>query len=473
MEILNPFSLLKKLLFIYQQEVYVTPKLLAFAYSSRVFEQAEKRQELDWTLKVKLFYFATLGLFFLTLISSALVYWWVSSVLFFLIKTALTYTVLVALLPLYLVAVNVFFIPLDIFLKQRRIARTRDLIQRHKSHMKVIGITGSYGKTSVKELLTAVLSEKYSVITTKENKNTPLGIAEMVSEISVSHQIFIVEMGAYVRGDIQELCDLVDPDYGVLTGINEQHLERQGSVENIIKTKNELSSSVPASGKLWVNGNNELSKTTPNDYAKCDVIVYDDSGIKNIEYSDLGQQKITYDEQVVESSILADYFPSLVDLAFKIGREFGLSDVQIKKALEKMQPAEHRLEPKYFKETDVLIIDDAFNGNPDGALAAMKTLKRFDSRRRIYLTPGLVELGDKTAEIHQWLGKNLAFHTDEVWLIKKSVTDDIVAGLKKSKFDESKIRIFDTDTEAHKACRTQLNAGDVLLIQNDWTDNYM
>jgi UDP-N-acetylmuramoyl-tripeptide--D-alanyl-D-alanine ligase len=148
-----------------------------------------------------------------------------------------------------------------------------------------------------------------------------------------------------------------------------------------------------------------------------------------------------------------------------------MNELEIKRGLENLEPPEHRLSPRYFKNTDILIIDDAFNGNPDGALAAMKTLSHFQKQRRIYLTPGLVELGNKSQAIHESLGKNLAFHTDEVWLIQTSATDFIRTGLQKSHFPEERIRIFPTAVEAHTACKS-LPSGTVLLMQNDWTDNY-
>lgn len=472
MPFLHIFSLLRSSLFVYQQELYDAVKLLKYFYSKRIFEVAEKRQALDFTAKVKSLYLLTVLFAGVSFVSIALQFWWYSSFILFVIQVIALYFICLGVLPFFLITSHVVLSPLDFFLKQKRIMEAKKKIEEHQSHLTVIGVTGSYGKTSVKELLKSVLSQKYSVITTEENKNTPLGIAQIVDNINITHQFFIVEMGAYYRGDIKELCEMVQPEYGVLTGINEQHLERQGSLENIIKTKNELSAFLPQNGKLWVNGNNKIARENVGKYAKCSVDFYDDANIQDIEYAHTGEQKITLQsEMIIESRVLADYFPSLVDLAFKVGKTFGLSDQEVKRGLENVVPPEHRLSPRYFKDTDILIIDDAFNGNPDGALAAMKTLSHFQKQRRIYLTPGLVELGDQSPVIHESLGKNLAFHTDEVWLIQNSVTDFIRAGLEKSHFPEERIRIFPSATEAHAACKN-LPSGTVLLMQNDWTDNY-
>ena len=506
---LNLFPLLRRILFIYQQELYDSNKLLSFFYSKRILENPEKRQKLEWTIKTKPYYIITLGLFLLVYFSMLFQFWWQSNIILFLFKSISLYFLLLFFLPFFLITSQVVLNPLDYFLKQKRIKKAKERYLKYKENLKVIAITGSFGKTSVKELLQDILKEKYSVISTPENKNTPLGFCEFVDTISASHQILIVEMGAYMKGDIQEMCDLVKPDYGVLTGINEQHLERFGSFQNIIEAKNELSSSIPESGILWVNGENKTAKDSAPKYAKCEIEFYNTNAVEDIQYSDDGSQIVTLkqenkkknchselvsesrkasidsaleipdqvrDDSPLEISIpspfLADYFPVLCDLAFKVGRSFSVGEKSIVKALSQMKPAPHRLSPTYYKGTDILIIDDSYNGNSDGALAAMKTLARFHNKHRIYLTPGLVELGDKSSEVHEMLGKNLAFNCDEVWLIQTSVTDSILRGLKKSKFDESKIRIFSKDTDAHRAMRNELKSGTVLLIQNDWTDNY-
>ena len=487
----NIFLLLRRILFIYQQEVYNSNKLLQFFYSQRVFTNPEKRQTIHWTLKTRPCYGISITLFLSLYLSLVLQFWWQNTFILFTIKSIILYFLLLFFLPFFLISANVCLFPLETHLKNKKIKKAKEQLRKHKDHLTIIAITGSFGKTSVKELLCYVLSKKYSVIATPENKNTPLGFCEFANQISLTHEFLIIEMGAYTKGDIKEMCNIIEPDFGVLTGINEQHLERFKNIENIIQTKNELTSSIPQNGIIWVNEENDLAKKSAPQYAKCSLRYYNKKNIQSVSYTPQGQKIIMQNNVLlignnskddtkksqkllsIQSHFLADYFPLLCDLAFQVGKHFQVPSQSIIQALESIQAPQHRLSHQYYKETDILIIDDSYNGNFDGAISAIKTLSHFKEKHTIYLTPGLVELGKESASIHEEIGKFLGKNCKEAWLIKNSTTESLIRGLKKSDFPLSSIRIFNTSTEAHQAVKTDILSGSVLLIQNDWTDNYL
>lgn len=470
---LNVFSLLRRLLFIYQSELYMYPYLLKYAFSAKVFSNPEVRQQLNWTLKAKLLYFISLALFSIVLIAALYQFYYLFSLATFILLSIFGYLFLLIYLPFFLITANVLITPFDFMMKNKIINQAKAKLNSRLEDLTIIAVAGSFGKTSVKELLSEILSTKYSVLSSPGNKNTPLGLAGFMSDLKLSHQFLIVEMGEMYRGDIKEMCEIVNPHYGVISGINMQHFERFESEEAIVETINELSAYLPSSSSLFVNGDSKLAKNSVPNFTKANIKYYSRDNIKTIEHSKpLGTLKLTHkNKQTINSNFLADYFPSLVDLAFKIAEEFQINDAKIIKVLEKMQPAPHRLSPNYYPENDFLLIDDTYNGNLDGALAAMKTLKRYEDKHRIYLTPGLVELGNKTEEVHLKIGENLAECTDEVWLIKNSATDYILRGLDKKKFPTNMIRVFNSAPEAHKNIQS-LSKSTVLLMQNDWSDNY-
>ena len=167
----NLFSFLRRILFIYQQELYDSAKLLSFFYSKRILENPEKRQEIEWTIKTKPYYILTIGLFLSLYIATIIQFWWKSTLILFLFKSIILYFLLLFFLPFFLITSQVILNPLDYFLKQKRIKKAQETYLQHKEHLQVIAITGSFGKTSIKELLQNILKEKYSVISTPENKN--------------------------------------------------------------------------------------------------------------------------------------------------------------------------------------------------------------------------------------------------------------------------------------------------------------
>lgn len=278
-----------------------------------------------------------------------------------------------------------------------------DAKKRLKSmpNLKVIGITGSYGKTSMKYYLKTLLQNKYNVLMTPGNFNTPLGVTITVRrDLKPTHEIFLCEMGARHVGDIKEVCDIAHPDMGIITSIGPQHLETFFTMENIQKTKFELADALPEGGKIFLNGDNEYIQEKAKEYSNTTFYYSENDGAgykaKDVSVSQMGTEftVVTPDgeEERFTMKLIGAHNVINVVGAIGVAHSLGMSLKELKVPVRRIQPVEHRMEMK--PHGDVTIIDDAYNSNPVGSKAAVETLKMFDGIR-ILITPGMVELGDK------------------------------------------------------------------------------
>ncbi|MDP3948881.1 MAG: UDP-N-acetylmuramoyl-tripeptide--D-alanyl-D-alanine ligase [bacterium] len=473
-------------LYLLQLENYNLKRYFKLLSKALFSVKKEPRQKLVWTPKM----IALANLAFL-LIAPASFFYAISvgiendllSILLFLLFLSLC----VFLYPIFLIiAVLILRLP-ETVVKKRIMAHATEKMKRF-SNLKVIGIAGSYGKTTMKEAISAVLGEKYRVLKTPENINTPLGIAELIqTKLDDSAEIFIVEMGEYERGDIEEICKMVRPEIGIITGINEAHLERMGSLENTIKTIFELAENISENGKIFLNADDELivknyklyvgtKRTDFYTALTSDLCKYK---IERINFSDNGSG---YDFEVVAKaggesldefhiSLLGEYAIGITIAGIIVGQTLRMDIADIKAGIWKIKPAKHRLE-LVPTTNGVTVIDDSYNGNPAGALAAMDVLSKFEGHRKIYVTPGLVEMGPAAERVHTEIGKRLGRIADITILIKNSVTGYIMKGLESSGFDMKNAIVFESAVEAHAGLADILKSGDVVIFQNDWPDNY-
>lgn len=375
--------------------------------------------------------------------------------------------------------------PLDKIIKQWIISSAKKKISR-LPNLKIIAITGSYGKTTMKEVITAILAGKFRVVKTPENINTPLGLSRLVLKaVTPETEILIAEMGAYERGDIGMLCEIAPPDIAILTGINESHLERFGSLENTAAAKFEIVDSAKPNAAIILNADNPLIIRNYQNHARGRKILFYSSGnrlnsefqAENIKFFEDGSG-MSFDFCLrskfigsVKIPFLGEYIVGVIIAAAAVGRELGLSENEILSGVAALKPVPHRLQP-IKSSGGALIIDDSYNGNPDGAGEAIKVLARFRGMRKIYVTPGLVEIGSAAKSIHEKIGALLAPVADLVVLIRNSATPAIADGLAKNGFNTANIVWFETAAEAHSAVPKMLKPGDVVLFQNDWPDNY-
>lgn len=349
---------------------------------------------------------------------------------------------------------------------------------REMKYLKVIGITGSYGKTSSKNILNEILSIKYNVLPSPKNFNTPNGLMITINEqLTKFDEIFIAEMGAYKKGEIKELCDLVSPKYGILTKIGDAHLESFGSKENIIKTKFELIESLPSDGIGILNGDdeNQLKYKLKN---KCKIIWIGidnqdvDIYAKNIKTSSNGMSfDIVFkgDKNIYSFNTKLLGYANVYNIlaALALAKEFDLSIDQMIQAVSNIKQIEHRLELK--QVGNITYIDDAYNSNPVGSKMALDTLKIMPGKRYV-VTPGMIELGAKEYELNKEFGMQIKSSCDIVILVGEKQTRPIYEGLKEEKMNEDNIYIVKDVIEALNIVRKDKDKNIFVLLENDLPD---
>lgn len=348
-------------------------------------------------------------------------------------------------------------------------------------NLKIVGITGSYGKTSTKHYLYRMLSEKYNVLMTPGNFNTTLGVIRTVREhMKPYHDVFICEMGAKQLNDIKEICDLVHPHIGIITAVGEQHLESFKSIENIQKTKFELIDSLPEDGLAVLNADFEYvaNRSVSNlnhvsYYSMEDNNPKADFWIQNVHYSTESTRfeiRNKSDEtDIFETKLIGSYNLSNLLAGYIVAKQLGLSTQEIKYAMAQIEQVEHRLSLKYTL-AGFTIIDDAYNSNPYGARMALEVIKNFDSGKRIVITPGFIELGEKQFQLNYELGCQIAISCDYAIIVGEYNREALVKGLKDSHFSVEKFHESPTFNDATQKLQTIIKRGDVVLYENDLPD---
>lgn len=347
------------------------------------------------------------------------------------------------------------------------------------ANMTVVGITGSYGKTSVKFYLEKLLSVKYQVLVTPESFNTPMGVVRTIRErLRPGHEIFLCEMGARHVGDIKEICDIVHPKHGIITSVGPQHLETFFTLENVKNTKFELADALPADGMLFLNGDNEAILSKAPEYPG--AILYHAGGAsdgyraEDIKVSSLGTEFTVVtpegERQNFSTRLVGGHNVINVVGAIAAANRLGvpLSDLIV--PVRRLEPVEHRMQ--LIERGAVTIIDDAYNSNPVGSKAAVETLAMFDGVR-ILITPGMVELGEKEEEFNRAFGGYAAKCCDYICLVGRKRAVPIAEGAKAAGFPEEKLKIFDRLNDAVSFAYTAPGEGrKYILLENDLPDNY-
>ncbi|WP_026895309.1 UDP-N-acetylmuramoyl-tripeptide--D-alanyl-D-alanine ligase [Clostridiisalibacter paucivorans] len=353
---------------------------------------------------------------------------------------------------------------------------------RNFENMNIVGITGSFGKTSTKFITAEILRHKYNVLNTPESYNTPMGISKVINNtLDDSYEAFVVEMGARNIGDIDELAKLVGPKIGVLTSIGPTHLETFKNIENIMKTKYELIENLPADGIAIFNYDNKYVRKLADKTFK-EKILY---GIKDHEYLDIYAKDIEVNEGgstfilsdkegnsvKCSSKLLGKHNISNILAGVAVANAMGMNLDDISKGISKVEPIPHRLQ-LINPGTGVIIIDDAFNSNPVGAKAALEVLNQFKEGRKVIVTPGMVELGDREEEENKEFGKNISKVCDFVILVGEKRTRPIYQGLVEQKFNKDNIFVVKTLDESTGVIQSLVKEKDVVLFENDLPDNY-
>lgn len=345
----------------------------------------------------------------------------------------------------------------------------------------VIGVTGSYGKTSTKHYLHQILSEKYDTLMTPGSFNTTLGVIRTIREyLKPYNQVFICEMGAKQPGDIREICELVHPSIGIVTAVGEQHLESFKSIENVQRTKFELIDALPADGLAVVN--NDWEYIANRDVPSVATMRY---GVKNIEAADYTAGDIVYDatgttftirngegyELRLHTRLVGECNISNLMAAVIVAKYLDVPDDKIRYAVEHIEQVEHRLNLKR-TAGGLTIIDDAFNSNPTGSAMALDVLASMTGGKRFVITPGMIELGSKQYEYNRQLGAKIATSADMAIVVGHYNRDAILEGLREGGMPSDNVLAVDTFNEAQQAMVSMAHAGDTVLYENDLPDTF-
>ena len=348
-------------------------------------------------------------------------------------------------------------------------------------NLKIVGITGSYGKTSSKNILNDILNVKFNTLATEKSINTFNGLMITVNnKLSKFDDVFIAEMGAYVKGEIKGLCDLVKPKYGIITSIGTAHLETFGSEKNIQSGKMELIEHLPHDGVGILNGDDlkQVNYKLKND---CKIIwIGIDNKNVDIRASNIKTEgiKSSFDIEFkndnkkykFETNLLGRHNIYNILSGVALGYEFGISIKDLQTAVRRIKPIEHRLEIK--KLGNFYQIDDAYNSNPVGAKGALDVLNSMDGYK-VVVTPGMIELGDKEYELNKEFGKQISEVADLVILIGKKQTKPILDGLNESNYSNDKIKILNDVRESYSLINNLNKKKDVYaLYENDLPDTY-
>jgi len=342
-----------------------------------------------------------------------------------------------------------------------------------------VGITGSYGKTSMKFYLSELLSSQYETLKTPESFNTPMGVTITVRrDLKPTHEYFICEMGARRVHEIKELCDIANPHDGIITSVGPQHLETFGSIENVVNTKFELADSISALGKIYLNGDNELIRKKAPNYPN--AVTYglqegNDWRAADVTVSDRGTEftVISPDGQTCRytTKLLGEHNVQnlLGAIAYAVGT--GIPMEKLVLPVKRIAAVPHRLQ-LLDKGNGVTFIDDAYNSNPSGCRAALAVLGLFDACR-ILVTPGMVELGAKQEELNYEFGQEASKACDYIVLVGKNQTVPIYNGIKDSGYNMEQVYVADNLNDAlAKVQAYQTDKKKIVLLENDLPDNY-
>lgn len=291
------------------------------------------------------------------------------------------------------------------------------------SHLTKIVITGSYGKTTFKEMLSFVLEDKYKVLKTPENINTRIGIANLIiKKLNKNHQIFVVEAGAYKKGEIKNICELIKPDFGIITIFGMMHLERFKSIEAIRKAKSELIPFIKDKSKLFIP--KELNK-----------------------------------------------FIDFQDTIIKIAKFFGIKKSTVQKRLNNFKNTPHRLEEKTVG-SKIIILDDTYNSNPLGFKKALDKLKSYRNYQKILVTPGMIEFGPKQYKLNFDIAKEASEIVDIFIIVGQTNQEALIKGAKKQKSKKPKIISLKKEENIEEELRKHLRPPSVVLLENELPDHY-
>ena len=440
--------------------------ILYFLESVKFFHNLFLRKIKKPVLTIK-----TLFLFFL-LVSLTAFYFLKVFLDKFIISWLLIFNILT---PLIISIVVLLLQPLTMFLRNRIIEKAKKKREKFKDLL-VIGITGSYGKTSTKEFLFEILSKKFNVLKTEEYQNSEIGIANCVlNKLKKEHEIFIVEMGAYNKGGIKMLCEIVKPKIGILTGINEQHLATFGSIENIIKTKYELIESLPDEGVAVLNGSNEivwgLKDRIKNKKLKKVIFCSASNQEANVFTESIQESKNNILFNVLSNRESQSFNLQLsgrqnvenILLAIACSQELGMQLEEISHICKNINEVLGTM--KLSKSINGIdLVESTYSANPNGVIAHLNYLKKWKGKR-IIVMPCLIELAQSSSKNHIMIGEKIGEVCDFAIITTKDKIKEIKKGAFGKGMKKDNFLFIESPDKIYEKIKGFTQEGSVVLLE--------
>ncbi|MDA1027575.1 MAG: UDP-N-acetylmuramoyl-tripeptide--D-alanyl-D-alanine ligase [Bacteroidetes bacterium] len=460
---------------LWELPIWLAFGLWAFAFaSSKRYRRDKPKKSLAWTPRVYrlavgtglLLLIASIGVAFITPFNSPY------------LKVLAAFWIADFGSPFILLVASFLLVPVEKSIQNGFKNQARARLGR-RPDLKIVAITGSYGKTSVKFAIHEILSQRFPTLTTPGSYNTPMGICKVInSDLTDEHRYAVLEMGMRHPGDIAELCDIAKPDVAVITSVGSAHLEYMGSIEAIAKEKASLLSFLSPEGVAVLNADDERVLAM-REGLRCEIITVSVTSNTATVWAD----KITYGPEGAQfnvhsgaqsesfsTKLLGKHNVLNVVMAVAVGLREGLTLRQMSHAIARLEPVEHRL--KLSMRNGLHVLDDAFNSNPIGAANAVEVLGQFKTGRRIVITPGMIELGHQEAALNRLFGTQIAQNADEVLLVGQKRTLPIAEGLKDANYPDLQIHVVNSLFEAQDWLAANAKPGDVVLYENDLPDQF-
>jgi len=392
--------------------------------------------------------------------------------------------------PLFLIGGNLIMQPVEAFFRRRFINKAKDVLA--EINPVVVGITGSYGKTTTKNYVSHILSGRYKTYPTPKSYNTLMGVCIAINnDLANDHSVeyFICEMGAYIPGEIKQIADLTHPTISIVVEVGPQHLERFGTLENIATAKYEIIKALPPDGVGVFNWDNPyVREMYERDYPKIRLAVSRTIDPANVPTdgprfvaSEISESldglhfKVTDtqtgDCESFETTLLGEHNVTNVLLATAVAIHEGMKLRDVAYRVRALKPAESRL-VKQTTAQGITIINDAYSANPAGVVSALKVLALHNTGKRLLITPGMVELGQLHEQENKKLGIEAAQYASDVILVGSEQTAPIKVGLNEAGFPNDHLHVVEKLAEAIEWYQTNLKAGDTVLFLNDLPETY-
>lgn len=464
----------RALVYMLQSTEYQLKPYLRWVWRTTDFTKVMHRRSLDLTKAARMLLLAlSAGILLQLALGAWLVYLGIKGDVFGGLPLGLTLILIYPIVWAHLLALPVllgrWFISLP---AEQELIRQSEAIFANHPGVK-IAVAGSYGKTTMKELLNTVLGQGLNVVATPANKNVSISHARFAKKLTGDEEVLIIEYGEGAPGDVARFARLTHPTHGVITGLTPAHLDHYKTLlaagEDIFSLADYL-----AGQQVYVNA--ESADLQP--FIKKPYHLYDESGALGWQTSTIkvnlngvsfylkkGQQTLK-----LHSGLIGRHHVGYLSLVAALALELGLTAEQVTTGISKTKPFEHRMQP--YRLGAAWIIDDTYNGNLEGIRAGTEVLRELAASRKIYVTPGLVDQGEETERVHREMGRLIAAaKPDLVVLMRNSTTEFIKAGLDKAKFS-GELRVDSDPLEFYTNLNHFVAAGDLVVMQNDWTDNY-